>query len=226
MGCGPDRRPLIEEAAAEQFRDGHQPEAAFAKALDDAGKGEWRLGVVATVVHQDDRPGTRRVDHVRLHPRREHMVVVARVEGPEDRLQVIGDSCGGVLGVDQAIGRAKEARREAGRFADAAIGRGELAEAGVVRMVEGVVSDLVSVEEDFLHQRFASSHVTALLEEGGTSTEEVEGFEELQCVRRARAVIECKCDLPLRGRSFQDRAAGLRRAPNRLAARSGTGSAV
>lgn len=129
-------------------------------------------------------------------------------------------------GIDQPVGRAKETGLEARRFADAPIRRRELAKTREVRVVEGVVSDLVAVEEDFPHQLFAADHVFALLEEGGAGVEANEDFEDGRRLGRARAVVEGECDLPGRSGSFRDDAAGARGAPHRFAAQSGGGPTV
>jgi GYD domain len=216
----------VEEVAAEQFGDRHQPEAAFAEAFDDSGKSERSLGMVAAVMHQDDRPRPRRTYDMRLHSGHGHVMIVAGVEGPEDCLEVASNRGFGDPSINQTVGRAEKTRLETGRLADAAIRRRELTEPWVVRVVEGVVSDLIAVEEDFPHQHFASHDVSALLEEGGAGTEAVEGFEDRRRLSRARTVVEGKRDLPGCGGPFRDDAAGMRSAPDRFAAQPGGGPPV
>jgi hypothetical protein len=142
------------------------------------------------------------------------VVVVGGIEGPEDRLQALLERRRFDLGVDQPVGRAEEARGEAGGGADRFVGRGQLRQAGIVRVVEGVVADLVARVEDRPHQLFPPGDVAPLLEEGRAGAHRVERREDRRGLHGARAVVEGERD-DRAPRALGDDVAGARGAADR-----------
>ncbi len=150
--------------------------------------------MVAAVVHEHDRARLREANRTGADDGYAGVLVIAGIDVPEDRLEMRSPRRRGDLGVDQPVRRTEETGCEAGGGANAVVRRRQLTVAGIARVVEGVVANLIAAGKDPAQQRFAIFDVPSLLEEGRAGVQAVEDVEDRRRLRRAGAVVEGERD--------------------------------